>query len=806
MALNSPHRARYEWMADNIEDMPLERLVRTELVHCASGLPGIKGKRKAQMIQSLKWFIQVGPLSVPPIPQVMRNLDMYPAIRQWSEDGFAARGQGSDSHDDEEEAYNRRHLMDARRDYGDYDDAWEDEHFEGGTSEGDHDSSHHSQSGDPGIHIDDETRRMFRSVDPSDAPAMMADWQAYKNQQQLQHRAHAGEDEDDADDVAYRRVVTLARTAAPAGSSKRSRSRKKQRAAIPGAAAAESSHPSHHTAPQLDPPAPHGPAAATDHGTGTLPPSHRLSVSAWQHAPVRPPMSSVLESVQATQSRILSAQQGAAAAAAGAEVISGQQLRTAVAACVPSNRTILRFAYGPARASRDFRCEVPATSPAFDSLGRASKHLLVVTVLDPASGLGLSRSPAGARICINDKPVRVPGPSCCAWDVSRITIKGQRAIPASVTITHSLSGMVVVCGVVEVVCRADLSAPVLAVVNGLALPASAVLAMGRACAGSSGADAATDLQLSRCSQYVIANRSSLGNLWPVKPSQAAAAASPSSSSSSSSSTATAAPISTEHDDELTSMETELVIKLTDPVRRKPISLPVRSSECNHLDVMDAKSFEALPASSDLHGSKRCPHCRKTILQSSLVVDTALAALMAAINSGQVHGNIQDTVSAMYGMPAASLASLELKAGHMAAAFPGRNQSVVVAAPAWINAQEGVAIRFPAVQSVRLSPDGTWAVLGSRGKVITSIAEAEADAADSKLSAEDDDEADEFAEAEFALAAAKRGRASLSDRMSPQRATRVAGPVSGDDGGIVVGMVAGHRIIRRESGEEVIDLT
>jgi hypothetical protein len=768
---------RYEWMLEHAASLPLAQLKIPQLLYCAEGIRSLRGKRKAFVIESIVKALEGGSLTTPLVFSIIRRLYEFPAIQMYTDhqivEGYREERDRSFRRFAEEEA-----AIDCRR-------------VAQRSSGASHNHAAASSEQEEPAWL--RHAKAAASRNPSCTEAKLLNLGMFEELKQDYgfNQSMAADDMYVADSI--RRLMSTGR---PRGS---------------GGAASDTS--------ELDEEPQYGQALA---GGGPVPQALRanlptasphkrfttcadLTTSGGRDVPdrfsipaaPRPAMSAVLAAIPSAAESV-----AAGTGAAGATAITGNHLRKAVRACIPSNRAVLRFALGPVRVPTRFSCTVPQASPSFDEYGRCSKHLLVVTTLDPRTRQGLSRSPVGARIWLDNKPTRIPGPSCCAWDVSRITIKGQRAPPASVIIEHSGDTAMVVCAVVEVVSALDLSAPVYCLKNSLARPAAAVTAIGRNCAGTSAASTKTRLSasLEACSAAVSkGDQDPMSLMWPAGDASSASSSSSSSSASSAAARPSPAQAAAGDDDDAALMETASVVKLVDPIRRKPITLPVRGAHCEHIDVMDAKSFEALPASKANPGTmRRCPYCRKDLSYTSLRVDTALAAMMMAVNGGQLSGRIIDTVAAAYGAKPEELISLQL--------VPALNLKPVEARtpemrqpPAWLNAQEGAAVKYTTVSAIQVSPDGSWLALGASGKPFASIEEAAAQAKTDEEEDYDDDR--QVSEALAAVAGAKRGRSAAgAEGFVSKRA-----PAAAADDSVIISD-SGLRILRNGDGEDVIDLT
>ncbi|KAA0158013.1 hypothetical protein FNF28_06436 [Cafeteria roenbergensis] len=478
----------------------------------------------------------------------------------------------------------------------------------------------------------------------------------------------------------------------------------------------------------------------------------------------------------------------AAAMAPKPAALSGAALRNAALACVPPSRVVGKFAFGPVRAVNDSRFHIASAAPSYDALGRSCKHLLVVTALDPVSLGPLLRVPDGARIFLDGRAVRIPSSRVCAWDVSRITLRGRRCPSVELVVAFNEPAAVVAAAVVEARSQLEDAAPMRALRFGVAHPAAAVLAMRSALRGSmpmpaiAPAGSGASLSSAETVRQAIASTGVLRGptLWAalslkemIRASKteerrrlrkqpdasavshataaagvgadvgagagaaagtgaagAGAHAQPGTNGIASTAAGAAAGAAgaagaaaagsndeasdSDSDDDVMGTADEAV-RVADPFRLNAIGVPVRGSDCKHLSVFDAKTFEALSAHSSSPQARSCPFCKQPLRLEDLRVDSALAAVLAAVRGGATSGVIEDTVAAAFHQPGAvgpSLAAPELHTLLQA----GSGVS------SWLNAEDGVAVDKSRVHSVRLGADGSWQAVGLDGKDLAPMAQ------------------------------------------------------------------------------------
>jgi len=454
------------------------------------------------------------------------------------------------------------------------------------------------------------------------------------------------------------------------------------------------------TVPRLPPGRPHPGMLGVPPPTLPAPPRHPLDAHAttFRAAAGRPPAAASWRSVLA------------AAPAAGTlhapphrpAVDMGRALRQAALACVPGSSAVAEFAFGPALATTTYSAVLSQASPTFDRLGRATKHLLVLTVLSADPGHApLFRVPMDVRIALDGKPVRVPGPGVCAWDISKVTIRGRRAAPVTLAVSHGEPRARVMVAVVKAMGRVEDAVPVRAIRSGLAHPAAALLAMRASLTGALWSACQTPACAGASLRVAEAARARLGRA------HSSATAEELWNGPAAASRLTQPAGDGDDDDDIGPVASSEALRVSDPLTLRPVAVPVRGADCPHLAVFDARTFEALAAAPG--GARKCPHCRRPLAVSDLRVDTALAAVLAEVRGGVVSGTLAGTVSRAF-LPSPEAGAI------VGLALMGTEQAAEGAppAPAFLNVEDGVAVDGGVVQSLRLSPSGSWTALGHDG--------------------------------------------------------------------------------------------
>lgn len=134
------------------------------------------------------------------------------------------------------------------------------------------------------------------------------------------------------------------------------------------------------------------------------------------------------------------------------------------------------------------------------------------------------------------------------------------------------------------------------------------------------------------------------------------------------------------------------VSFRDPTTRTNIKLPVRGQACLHASLFDLKTF--IDANRAHNARWRCPHCRDTVLPSSIFLDSYVYGIMLCMSRGQLEGTRADAeCAALFGGAPGGIAGAAGPVGFGALKVPVNGVFVD-------NAIEGVSIRT----------DGSWTAI------------------------------------------------------------------------------------------------